>query len=125
MIFNPNPNWHCPHCQPAMPQPPHHNQNHRWPQGMTPQMPVLPHPPRPTGSHIPQGFPILSQARPGIVIAGRRTTPLHRWPMIFSQIIDYIPHNTLVWTFGERNGWTLIHFKGRFGFVNSRFMILL
>jgi len=96
---------------------------------MTPEMPVLPNaprPPRPQRPHsLPMGFPLLAEARIGLVVAGRGTMPMHSLPIFFSPVIDRIPHNTFVWVFGERNGWVAVHYDGRIGFVDSRFVILL
>jgi len=86
----------------------------------------MPRPPRPPHSSLlPLGFPILAQGRIGLVVAGRRPLNVHRLPLIFSEVIAHIPHNTPVWVFGERNGWSMVHYNGQFGFVNSRFVILL
>jgi len=71
------------------------------------------------------GFPLLAQARIGIVFTGFGRIPMHSLPLFFSPVIDRIPHNTFVWVFGERNGWSAVHYDGRIGFVDSRFVILL
>jgi len=71
------------------------------------------------------GFPILSNARIGIVVAGRGTLPMYKLPIFFSPVIARIPHNSFVWVYGERNGWSAINFDGRIGFIDSRFVILL
>jgi len=71
------------------------------------------------------GFPMLAQARIGIVVAGRTAMPMHSLPIFFSPVVARIPHNTFVWVFGERNGWSAVHYDGRIGFVDSRFVILL
>ena len=105
---------------PQRPHPPVH--------GVTPEMPVLPNAPRPPRAHrpssLPMGFPMMAHAQPGIVIGGRGSMPMHRWPVFFSPVIDRIPRNTFVWVFGERNGWSAVHYNGHVGFVDSRFVIL-
>ena len=98
------------------------NPQGRPPHGMTPQMPVRPRPPQ--QSSLPFGFPLLAQGRVGLVVAGRTTIPVFRWPTAFSQIVDRVPHNTFVWVFGETNGWALIHHNNQFGFIDSRFVLL-
>ncbi|MCL2556641.1 MAG: hypothetical protein FWE03_06495 [Firmicutes bacterium] len=118
------PQPHRPH--PPMPPPPQgpRPQRPNWPHGRPPQRPPMPNAPRPPHqSALPFGFSILSQARIGIIFSPHRS--VQRWSMRFSQPIDRIPNNTFIWVFGERNGWSLVHFNGQFGFVDSRFVFLI
>lgn len=138
MNLRPQPPSHRPHPpapprpqpvppRPIPPQPPRPEPIPPFrPQPQRPQRPPNPpRPPMPPHSSLPLGFPLLSQASMGVVFSLQSTTAMHRLPFIFSPVIDRIPHNTFVWIFGERNGWSLVHFNGQFGFVNSRFIILL
>ena len=99
------------------------------PHGVTPQVPVLPgapRPPRPTRPFsLPFGFPLLAQARSGIVFTSFGRIPMHSLPIPLSPVIDVIPHNSFVWVLGERDGWAAVNYNGRVGFVDSRFVILL
>ena len=116
---------------PSRPPMPPHTPGHRpsrpdWPHGTRPERPTMPSVPRPPHhSVLPVGFPVLTQARIGIVISGRGRINLQRWSIRFSQIIDRIPNNSFVWVFGERHGWSLVYFNGQFGFVDSRLVFLL
>ncbi|MCL2771358.1 MAG: hypothetical protein FWD89_03520 [Firmicutes bacterium] len=103
--------------RPTMPvRPP----QHRPPSNRPPQ-----HSPRPPqGGFFPPGFPVISQGRIAFTTPFGRV-PMHRLPTIFSEVVDRIPQSTWVWTFGERNGWTAVDYNGRFGFVDSRFLIFV
>ena len=116
----PPPRPPLPPQRPQPPRPPHNNP--RWPQGLMPNMPIMPRPP--AASFMPRGFPIGLTGRIGLVVSPLRGLPVRRWPTVFSQTIATIPHHTFVWVFGEHNGWSLINFNNQFGFVNSRFVIL-
>jgi len=106
---------------PVRPQPPF-PQRPNWPEGMTPQMPVRPNLPR--QSFMPRGFSLFSQGRIGLVVSPRGGLTMFRRPTRRSQVIGNIPHFTFIWVFGERNGWSLVHYYGQFGFVDSRFIRL-
>jgi len=84
-------------------------------------MPNAPRPPH--HSSLPFGFAVLPQAQVGILFSPRGSVQM--WSMRFSQPINRIPSNSFVWVFGERNGWSLVHYNGQFGFVDSRFVFLL
>lgn len=113
-----------PQHQPPRPQPPR-PQPPRPPQH-GPVIPNRPRPPRPQRPHsLPLGFPLLAQAQLGLVVTGFGRVDMHSLPVIFSPIIDRIPHNSFVWVFGERNGWSAVHYDGRIGFVDSRFVLIL
>ena len=141
--FNSRRDW----PRPMTPEMPVFPQQPNWPQGVTPEMPVRPQrppqapsrpsrpaapqipvrpqPPRPPQQFAPVSFPILPQTRIGLIITGRGSLNLHRLPLVFSQVIARIPHNTHVWILGEGNGWTLISYGDRYGFADSRFVLPL
>jgi|GEM_PF-1705938 len=120
----PRPTLTRPH--PPMPSPPSgpRPQRPNWPQGRPPQRPTMPTAPRPPHhTSLPFGFAVLPQAQVGIIFSSRGSVQM--WSIRFSQPINRVPSNSFVWIFGERGGWTLIHFEGQFGFVDSRFVFLL
>jgi len=114
----PQPQLPRPQPSPQRPRP----HNPRWPSGLTPHMPVMPRPP--SVSFMPRGFPIRLQAQIGLIVAPITGAILRRRPSRFSQAVGSIANHTFVWVFGQSNGWSLVHFNGQFGFVNSRFVII-
>ena len=108
--------------RPQSPPRPPHAHNPRWPQGLTPNMPVMPRPP--AASFMPHGFPMRLHGRIGLVVSPRGGLTIRRRPSRMSRTIGIIPHHTFVWVFGENNGWSLIHHGGQFGFVPSVFIIM-
>ena len=64
----PRPPQSSPQRPPQQPSRPHPH-NPRWPQGLTPHMPVMPRPP--SALFMPRGFPIRLSGRIGLIVAPR------------------------------------------------------